>query len=338
MTRITTTRESHEIDFHIFGNELPLVEIELDPGEAVIAEAGVMMYMEEDIAFEAKLGDGASASNRLQRLTSAIKRVIVRESLFLTHFTNVAHTGKRKVALAAPYPGTIMPIDLARAGGRIVAQKEAFLCAAAGTRINVALNRKISSGLFGGEGFVMQSISGDGMVFLHAGGTLMEKQLNGETLKADTGSVVGFQPDVQYSTARAGNLRSMAFGGEGAFVTTLSGHGSVWLQSMPFHRIADRMMADYLADRDDWQKKHAEIMGRLDKVDEKAEESISLIKSLDKADPNSDTQEINEAVLVDKLKTEVAEELRTELSMQFKADLTEKLRKEISAQLRKELL
>lgn len=338
MTRITTTRESHEIDFHIFGDELPLVEIELDPGEAVIAEAGVMMYMEEDISFEAKLGDGAPTASRFQKLTSVVKRALARESLFLTHFTNMAHTGKRKVALAAPYPGTIMPIDLARAGGRIIAQKEAFLCAAAGTQINVALNKKIGSGLFGGEGFVMQNISGDGLVFLHAGGTLMEKQLNGDILKVDTGSVVGFQPDIQYSIARAGNLRSMAFGGEGVFLTTLSGHGSVWLQSMPLHRITDRMITDHLEKRDDWQKKYEEITRRLNEVDKKAEKSVSLIQSLEKADTGASAQEINEAVLVEKLKTEVAEELRLELSLQFKADLTEKLRKEITAQLRKELL
>ena len=239
-------QRSHEIDYRIFGDELPLVEVELDPGEVVIAEAGVMMYMEEGIRFDTKLGDGTIANTGFGKITSAIKRVIVRESIFLTHFTNIARSGKRNVALAAPYPGTIMPIDLAEIGGQIVAQKDAFLCAAAGTQINIAFNKKLGSGLFGGEGFILQRISGDGMLFLHAGGTLMEKELSGETLRVDTGCVVAFEPQIKYSIEQAGNLKSMMFAGEGLFLTTLRGHGRVWLQSMPLSRVSDRVLADHM--------------------------------------------------------------------------------------------
>ena len=243
-----TQRRSHEIDYEVFGDDLPLVEVELDPGEVVIAEAGSMMYMEDGISFEARLGDGADARGMWSSLKSVAKRAVVRESVFLTHFTNTARSGKRRIALAAPYPGTIMPVDLLQVGGQIIAQREAFLCAAAGTEINIAFNRRIASGLFGGEGFIMQSISGDGLAFLHAGGTVMEKHLNGDTLRVETGCVVGFQPSVSYSIARAGNLRSMAFGGEGMFLTTLSGSGFVWLQSMPRQKVVAQVLASHLHD------------------------------------------------------------------------------------------
>ena len=236
---------SHEIDYEIYGDDLQFVEVELDPGEVVIAEAGAMMYMEHDIAFEAKMGDGSEPDQRgWRKLKEAAKRAMAQESIFLTHFTNMAMRGKRRVAMAAPYPGKIVPFDLADVGGRILAQKDSFLCAASGTKLDIAFNRKIGTGLFGGEGFVLQNISGDGKVFLHAGGTIVEKQLSGETLRVDTGCLVAFQPQIDYAIERAGNLKSMVFGGEGLFLATLSGYGKVWLQSLPFNRIADRVIAN----------------------------------------------------------------------------------------------
>ena len=236
---------SHEIDYEIFGDDMQFVEIELDPGEVVIAEAGAMMYMEHDISFEAKMGDGTEPdASGWRKLKTAAKRAIAQESIFLTHFTNAAPSGKRRVAMAAPYPGKIVPFDLAEAGGQILAQKDAFLCAASGTKIDIAFNRKIGTGLFGGEGFILQNITGDGKAFLHAGGTIIEKQLSGEMLRVDTGCLVAFQPQIEYSIEKAGNLKSMVFGGEGLFLATLRGHGRVWLQSLPFNRIADRVVAN----------------------------------------------------------------------------------------------
>lgn len=245
MTSWGSHRRSHEIDYQIFGDDLQFVEIELDPYEVVIAEAGAMMYLEDGITFEAKLGDGSEPDQGgWRKIKSAAKRAIAQESIFLTHFTNSVPQGKRKVAMAAPYPGKIVPLDLTDVGGRIMAQKDAFLCAASGTKLDIAFNRKIGTGLFGGEGFILQNISGDGMTFLHAGGTIIEKQLNGETLRVDTGCLVAFQPEIHYSIERAGNLKSMVFGGEGLFLATLSGYGRVWLQSLPFNRIADRVIAN----------------------------------------------------------------------------------------------
>ena len=238
-------RRSHEIDYEIFGDDMQFVEVELDPGEVVVAEAGAMMYLEHDVSFEAKMGDGSEPDQKgWRKLKSAAKRAVAQESIFMTHFTNMAPRGKRRVAMAAPYPGKIVPLDLAEVGGRIIAQKDAFLCAAAGTKLDIAFSRKIGRGLFGGEGFILQNISGDGMAFLHAGGTIIEKQLSGETLRVDTGCLVAFQPHMQYSIERAGNLKSMVFGGEGIFLATISGHGRVWLQSLPFNRIADRVIAN----------------------------------------------------------------------------------------------
>ena len=177
---------SHEIDYRIYGNDLQFVEIELDPGEVVIAEAGAMMYMEQGIGFEAKMGDGSDPDQGTWgKLKSAAKRGVTGEGLFMTHFTNRAPQGKQRVAMAAPYPGKILPINLAAAGGHLLAQKDAFLCAAAGTKLDIAFNRKLGTGLFGGEGFILQSLSGDGLAFLHAGGTIIEKQLQGETLRVD---------------------------------------------------------------------------------------------------------------------------------------------------------
>jgi len=245
MRRFGSGMRSHEIDYQIFGDDLQFVEVELDPGEVVIAEAGAMMYIEQDIAFEAKMGDGSEPDQSgWRKLKSAAKRAIAQESIFLTHFTNAAPVGKRRVAMAAPYPGKIVPLDLAKVGGRIIAQKDAFLCAASGTKLDIAFNRKIGTGLFGGEGFILQNISGDGMAFLHAGGTIVQKELRGETMRVDTGCLVAFQPQISYSIERAGNLKSMVFGGEGLFLATLQGHGLVWLQSLPFNRIADRVIAN----------------------------------------------------------------------------------------------
>ena len=232
---------SDHVDFAIFGDDMQFVEIELDPGETVIAEAGAMMYLEEGITFETRMGDGSEPDQGMWgKLKGAGKRALTGESIFMTHFTNRG-TGKRKVAFAAPYPGKIIPIDLAAVGGRLICQKDAFLCAALGTRVGIAFNRKLGVGLFGGEGFILQDLQGDGRVFVHAGGTIVEKQLAGETLAVDTGCLVAFQPSVQYDIQRAGNLKSMVFGGEGLFLATLSGAGKVWLQSLPFSRLADRI-------------------------------------------------------------------------------------------------
>ncbi|MCQ3806073.1 MAG: TIGR00266 family protein [Acidimicrobiaceae bacterium] len=237
--------QSHEIDYQIHGDDLQFVEIELDPGEVVIAEAGAMMYIEQGITFESKMGDGSDADEgKWSKFKSAAKRSLSGESVFLTHFTNSAAIGRQKVAMAAPYPGKVLPVDLHAAGGRILAQKDAFLCAASGTKLDVAFNKKLGTGLFGGEGFILQDISGDGLAFLHAGGTIVRKRLQGETLRVDTGCLVAFQPEIQYSIERAGNLKSMVFGGEGMFLATLTGVGDVWLQSLPFNRLADRVLAN----------------------------------------------------------------------------------------------
>lgn len=228
---------SHEIDYKIIGNDLQLVEIELDPQETVIAEAGAMMYMDDGIAFETKLGDGSEPSQGFMgKLLSAGARVLTGESLFMTHFTNRGF-GKRKVAFAAPYPGSIVPFDLAALGGQVIVQKDAFLCAAMGTKVTMTFNKKIGSGLVGGEGFILQKLEGDGRAFVHAGGTLIERQLNNEKIRIDTGCVVAFQPGIDFSVESAGSLKSMVFGGEGLFLATLSGTGKVWLQSMPIRKL-----------------------------------------------------------------------------------------------------
>lgn len=233
---------SHEIDYNIHGDDLQFVEVELDPGESVIAEAGTMMYLEDGITFETKMGDGSDPDQGTWgKLKSAGKRAIAGESLFLTHFTNNG-SGKRIAAFAAPYPGKVIPMDLGQLGGRIIAQKESFLCAAMGTNLDVAFNKKLGTGLFGGEGFILEDIKGDGMAFVHAGGTIIEKHLSGEMLRIDTGCIVAFEPQIEYSIERAGNLKSMMFGGEGIFVATLQGAGRVWLQSLPFNRLADRVV------------------------------------------------------------------------------------------------
>ena len=228
---------SHEVDYKIIGHDIQLVEIELDPNETVIAEAGAMLYMRDGIQFETKMGDGSNPDQGfMSKLMSAGSRLITGESLFLTHFTHHG-TGKSHVAFSAPYPGTIVPINLPEIGGRLIVQKDGFLCAAMGTKISMHFNKKLGAGFFGGEGFILQKLEGDGMAFIHAGGTLIERDLNNETLRVDTGCVVAFEESIDFSIERAGGLKSMIFGGEGIFLSTLRGTGKVWLQSMPIKKM-----------------------------------------------------------------------------------------------------
>ena len=232
----------HEVDYEVIGNDLQVVEVELDPGETVIAEAGAMNWMDDGITFEAHLGDGSKPDQGMMgKLFGAAKRAITGESLFMTHFTNTG-SGKKKVAFGAPYPGSILPVNMAEIGEEILCQKDAFLCAAKGTEVSIAFTKKFGAGLFGGEGFILQKLKGDGMAFLHAGGTIVKKELNNETIKVDTGCIVAFPPNIEYSIERAGNLKSMFFGGEGLFLATLRGTGTVYLQSLPFSRLADRIL------------------------------------------------------------------------------------------------
>jgi uncharacterized protein (TIGR00266 family) len=234
---------SHDVDCEILGNEMQIVEVELDPGETVIAEAGGMNYMDDGIQFETKMGDGSAASGSgfMGLLKNIGKRVLTGESIFMTHFTNRG-AGKKRVAFAAPYPGKIMPLKLSDHGGEILCEKDAFLCAAFGTAVGIAFQKRFGAGLFGGEGFILQRLQGDGMAFIHAGGHIVKKELRGETLRVDTGCLVAFTTGIRYDIERAGNLKSMVFGGEGLFLTTLQGHGTVWLQSLPFSRLADRIL------------------------------------------------------------------------------------------------
>jgi uncharacterized protein (TIGR00266 family) len=238
--------KSHDVDYEIHGNEMQLIEVELDPGETVIAEAGAMNYMEDGISFETRMGDGseASGSGFMGMLKNVGKRVLTGESIFMTHFTNKAPGGKKRVAFASPYPGKIIPMKLSDYGGEILCEKDAFLCAAYGTSVGIAFNKRLGAGLFGGEGFILQRLRGDGMAFVHAGGHIIRKELKGEVLRVDTGCLVAFTPGINYSIEKAGNLKSMFFGGEGLFLTTLQGHGTVWLQSLPFSRLADRILAN----------------------------------------------------------------------------------------------
>jgi len=232
----------HKVDYEIFGDDMQVVEVELDPRETVIAEAGALNWMEDGITFEAKMGDGSQPDQGLMgKLLDVGKRAVTGEALFMTHFTNEGY-GKKRAAFSAPYPGKIIPLDMASMGGELICQKDAFLCAALGTRVTIAFNKRFGAGFFGGEGFILQKLKGDGMAFIHAGGMVVEKQLKGETLRVDTGCIVGFSPGIDYDIQRAGNLKSMFFGGEGMFLATLSGHGRVFLQSLPFSRLADRII------------------------------------------------------------------------------------------------
>jgi uncharacterized protein (TIGR00266 family) len=236
-------RRAHEIDYQVIGDDMQLVEVHLDPGETVIAEAGMMTYLEEGIEFLAKMGDGSEPNQGLfGKLLGAGKRMLTGESIFMTHFTNHGHR-RSKAAFGAPYPGKILAMDLAELGGTLICQKDAFLCAAKGIKLGIAFQKKLGVGLFGREGFILQRLDGDGLAFVHACGAIIKRDLQDETLRVDTGCIVAFTPSISYDIQRAGNLKSMIFGGEGLFLATLSGTGTVWLQSLPFSRLADRIIA-----------------------------------------------------------------------------------------------
>ncbi|MDI9255920.1 MULTISPECIES: TIGR00266 family protein [Flavobacterium] len=235
---------AHEIDYHIYGEEMQYVEIELDPQEIVIAEAGSFMMMDNGIKMETIFGDGSQQQSGLfDKLLSAGKRVLTGESLFMTAYINQNNT-KSKACFASPYPGKILPIDLTQFGGKFICQKDSFLCAAKGVSVGIEFSRKLGRGLFGGEGFIMQKIEGDGLAFVHSGGTLAKRELAaGEILKVDTGCIVGFTKDVDYDIEFIGGIKNSLFGGEGLFYATLRGPGTVYVQSLPFSRLADRIIA-----------------------------------------------------------------------------------------------
>lgn len=235
---------SHEIDYKIHGDDMQFVEITLDPDETVVAEAGAMMFQDPSITMDTRMGDGSNPeAGFLDKIFSAGKRMITGESLFMTHFTAKGRE-RSTVAFGAPYPGRIVPIDLAAMGGRFLCQKQAFLCAAMGTSISIAFTRRFGVGLFGGEGFILQQLDGDGLAFIHAGGTVVQRELaSGQELLVDTGCIVGFQAGVDYDIERIKGVGSMLFGGEGLFLARLRGPGKIWLQSLPFSRLADRILA-----------------------------------------------------------------------------------------------
>lgn len=232
----------HEVDYELFGDDMQIVEIELDPTETVIAEAGAMNYMDDGIVFESKMGDGSKpTAGLMDSLLHIGKRVLTGESIFMTHFSN-AGQGKKRIAFAAPYPGKIIPIDMATIDEELICQKDAFLCAALGTSVDIAFQKKLGAGFFGGEGFILQRLRGDGMAFVHVGGTVIKRELKGETIRVDTGCLAAFTKGIEYDIERAGNLKSMVFGGEGMFLATLRGTGTVYLQSLPFSRLANRVL------------------------------------------------------------------------------------------------
>jgi uncharacterized protein (TIGR00266 family) len=231
----------HDVDYEIHGEEMQFVEVELDPGEAAVAEAGSMMYMPDGIQMETIFGDGRSTGGFMDKLLGAGKRILTGESLFMTVFANQG-SGKMRVAFAAPYPGKIVPVHLVETGGALVCQKDAFLCAAKGVSIGIAFQKKIGVGLFGGEGFIMQKLEGDGMAFLHAGGNIIQRTLApGQNLRVDTGCLVALETSVRYDVQFVGSVKSAIFGGEGFFFASLTGPGRVWLQSLPFSRLAGRI-------------------------------------------------------------------------------------------------
>lgn len=235
---------AHEIEYEIFGNEMQFVEVHLDPGETVIAEAGGMMFMTAGIQMQTVFGDPSQQTGFLGKVLSAGKRVLTGESLFITTFTATGG-GKQTVAFASPYPGKIIPMHLDQLGGELICQKDAFLCAAHGIQVSIAFQKKIGAALFGGEGFIMQRLTGDGIAMVHAGGTIVEKTLApGETLRLDTGCLVALHPSVNYDIQFAGGIKNALFGGEGLFLATLTGPGKVWLQSLPFSRLAGRILAN----------------------------------------------------------------------------------------------
>ncbi|HEY0769330.1 MAG TPA: TIGR00266 family protein [Sphingobacteriaceae bacterium] len=236
-------RTNHEIDYHIFGEEMQYVEIELDPQETAIAEAGSFMMMEDGIQMQTIFGDGSQQQGILGKLFSAGKRLLTGESLFMTAYTNMI-SGKKRVSFASPYPGKIIALDLLQLGGKIICQKDAFLCAAKGVSVGIEFQRRLGTGLFGGEGFIMQKLEGDGMAFVHAGGHVIERELHaGEVLKVDTGCIVAFTHGVDYDIQFVGGIKNTSFGGEGVFFATLRGPGKVWIQTLPISRLASRILA-----------------------------------------------------------------------------------------------
>jgi uncharacterized protein (TIGR00266 family) len=237
-------RTNHEIDYQIYGEEMQYVEVELDPAETALAESGAFMMMDDGIEMQTIFGDG-SGQNRgiLGKLMSAGKRVLTGESLFMTAFTNIGN-GKKRVSFASPFPGKIIPLDLLRLGGKVICQKDAFLCAAKGVTIGIEFQRKLGTGLFGGEGFIMQKIEGDGLAFVHAGGHVTERELSpGELLKIDTGCIVAFTQNIDYDIQFVGGIKNTLFGGEGLFFATLRGPGKVWIQTLPISRLAGRILS-----------------------------------------------------------------------------------------------
>jgi uncharacterized protein (TIGR00266 family) len=238
-------RTNHEIEYKIIGSEMQCVEIELDPQETVIAEPGAFMYMDDGIQMETIFGDGSAQQNSgfMSKLFSAGKRLLTGESMFMTAYTH-STSGKARVAFASPYPGKIVPIDLAQMGGKLICQKDAFLCAAKGVSVGIEFQKKLGTGLFGGEGFIMQKLEGDGMAFCHAGGHIIERTLNpGETLRVDTGCIVAYTQEIDYDIQFVGGIKNTFFGGEGIFFATLRGPGKVWLQTLPISRLASRVLS-----------------------------------------------------------------------------------------------
>jgi uncharacterized protein (TIGR00266 family) len=241
----STTRSNHEIDYRIIGEEMQYVEIELDPSETAIAEAGSFMLMDDGITMQTIFGDGSAQqqSGMLGKLFSAGKRLLTGESLFMTAYTNTGQ-GKKRVSFASPYPGKIIAMDLQQLGGSLICQKDAFLCAAKGVSVGIALQRKLGTGLFGGEGFIMQKLEGDGMAFVHAGGHVFERSLQtGEIIKIDTGCIVAYTKEINFDIQFIGGIRNSIFGGEGLFFATLQGPGRVWIQTLPVSRLASRILA-----------------------------------------------------------------------------------------------
>ena len=238
-------RSNHEIDYQIFGEEMQYVEIELDPQETAVAESGSFRFMEDGIQMQTIFGDGSQPQSGgfLGKLMSAGKRVLTGESLFMTAFTNIGY-GKKKVSFASPYPGKIIALDLMQMDGKIICQKDSFLCAAKGVSVGINFQRKLGTGLFGGEGFIMQKLEGDGMAFMHAGGHVFERTLApGELLKVDTGCIVAYTQQIEFDIQFIGGIKNTIFGGEGLFFATLRGPGKVWLQTLPISRLASRIMA-----------------------------------------------------------------------------------------------
>lgn len=237
-------RRNHEIDYRIYGEEIQIVEIELDPQETAVAESGSFMMMDQEIQMQTMFGDGSQANQGiLGKLMSAGKRMLTGESLFMTAFTNTG-VSKKRVSFAAPYPGKIIPMDLSLMGGKVICQKDAFLCAAKGVSIGIQWQRKLGTGIFGGEGFIMEKLEGDGMAFVHAGGLVLEKELlPGQVLKIDTGCVVAYTSGVDFDVEFVRGIKNMVFGGEGLFFATLKGPGKVWVQSLPISRLASRIVS-----------------------------------------------------------------------------------------------